>query len=45
MAKKELTEKEIAECIPDLWMPLNPEQREFLAQNFIVQKFRKNETI
>jgi len=45
MAKKELTEKEIAESIPDLWMPLNSEQREFLAQNFIIQKFKKNETI
>ena len=45
MAKKELTEKEIAECIPDLWMPLTPNQREFLAQNFTVQKFKKNETI
>ena len=45
MAKKELTEKEIAESIPDLWMPLTLEQREFLAQNFTVQKFKKNETI
>mgnify|MGYP003440790736 FL=1 len=45
MAKKELTEKEIAESIPDIWMPLTLEQREFLAQNFTVQKFKKNETI
>jgi CRP-like cAMP-binding protein len=45
MAKKELSEIEIAESIPDLWMPLTPEQREFLAKNFIIQKFRKNETI
>ena len=45
MAKKELTEKEISECIPDLWMPLTSEQREFLAMNFSVQKFKKNETI
>lgn len=45
MAKKELTEKEISESIPDLWMPLTPEQREFLAKNFTVQKFKKNETI
>ena len=41
MAKKELTEKEIAECIPDLWMPLTAEQREFLAENFTIQKFKK----
>ena len=45
MAKKELTEKEIADCIPDLWMPLTSGQREYLAQNFTVQKFKKNETI
>ena len=45
MAKKELTEKEIAESIPDLWMPLTPEQRELLAKNFTIQKFKKNETI
>ena len=45
MAKKELTEKEIAECIPDLWNPLTLEQREYLAQTFTVQKFKKNETI
>ena len=45
MAKKELTEKEIAESIPDLWMPLTAEQRELLARNFTIQKFKKNETI
>ena len=45
MAKKDLSEIEIAESIPDLWMPLTPEQREFLAKNFTIQKFRKNETI
>lgn len=45
MAKKELTEKEIAESIPDLWMPLTLEQREFLTQNFTIQKFKKNEII
>lgn len=45
MAKKELSEIEIAESIPDLWMPLTPDQREFLAKNFIIQKFKKNEII
>lgn len=45
MAKKELSDIEIAECIPDLWMPLTHEQREYLAKNFTVQKFKKNETI
>ena len=45
MAKKELTEREIADCIPDLWLPLTIEQRSLLAKNFTVQKFKKNETI
>ena len=45
MTKKEISETEIAESIPDLWMPLTPTQREFLAQNFTIQKFKKNETI
>lgn len=45
MVKKELTEAEIAECIPDLWQPLTTEQRVILAQNFTVQKYKKNETI
>ena len=33
MVRKELSETEIAESIPDLWQPLTQEQREFLAQN------------
>ena len=45
MTKKEISETEIAESIPDLWMPLTPAQREFLAQNITIQKFKKNETI
>ena len=45
MVKKELTGTEIAESIPDLWQPLTPSQREFLAQNFAIQKYKKNETI
>ena len=45
MVKKELSETEIAESIPDLWQPLTQEQREFLAQNFTIQKYKKNETI
>lgn len=45
MVKKELTEAEIAECIPDLWQPLTTEQRVILAQNFTVQKYKKNETV
>ena len=45
MNKKELTDKEIAECIPDIWQPLTNQQREFLSQSFIIQKYKKNETI
>ena len=42
MVKKELSE---AESIPDLWQPLTEEQRILLAQNFTIQKYKKNETI
>ena len=45
MVKKELSKEEIARCIPDLWQPLTEAQREYLAQNFTVQKYKKNETI
>lgn len=45
MVKKELTEAEIAESIPDLWQPLTTEQRAILARDFTVQKYKKNETI
>lgn len=43
--KKELTEIDIAESIPDLWQPLTQEQREILVKDFTIQKYRKNETI
>ena len=45
MVRKELSETEIADSIPDLWQPLTQEQREFLAQNFTIPKHKKNETI
>lgn len=45
MIKKELSEAEIAKSIPDLWQPLTEEQRILLAQNFTIQKYKKNETI
>ena len=45
MVKREMTEAEIAECIPDLWQPLTPSQKEFLAQSFVIQKYKKNEMI
>ena len=45
MVKKEFSEAEIAKSIPDLWQPLTEEQRILLAQNFTIQKYKKNETI
>ena len=45
MVKKELSETEIAESIPDLWQPLTDAQKQYLAQNFTIQKYKKNETI
>lgn len=45
MVKKELTEAEIAESIPDLWQPLTQEQKEILAKDFTIQKYKKNENI
>ena len=44
MVKKELSETEIAESIPDLWQPTDA-QKQYLAQNFTIQKYKKNETI
>ena len=43
--KKELTELEIAESIPDLWQPLTQEQKEILAKDFTIQKYKTNENI
>lgn len=45
MVKKDLSEAEIAESIPDLWLPLTDDQKDFLARNFTIQKYKKNEVI
>lgn len=45
MVKKDLSEAEIAESIPDLWLPLTDAQKDFLARNFTIQKYKKNEVI
>ena len=45
MVKRETSEIDISESIPDLWQLLTPEQRELLNKNFTIQKFKKNETI
>lgn len=43
--KKDLSDIVISESIADMWYPLNEEQREYLASNFTVQHYKKNETI
>lgn len=43
--KKDLSDIVISESIADMWYPLNEEQREYLASNFTVQRYKKNETI
>jgi cAMP-binding proteins - catabolite gene activator and regulatory subunit of cAMP-dependent protein kinases len=45
MAKMNLSDIKISDYIVDLWAPLNPEQREFLASHFTLHNFKKNETI
>lgn len=45
MVKMNLSEIDVPERIADMWAPLNAEQREFLANNFTLQNYKKNETI
>jgi CRP-like cAMP-binding protein len=45
MAKNESTNVEIGSYIPDIWMSLTAQQKEFLAQNYTIHKYKKNETI
>lgn len=45
MVKRDLTIKEISESISDLWESLNEEQRELVAKDFTIQRFKKNEMI
>lgn len=45
MGKINLSEINVPEHIADMWAPLNSEQREFLAHNFTLQSYKKNETI
>ncbi|MDO4949408.1 MAG: Crp/Fnr family transcriptional regulator [Bacteroidales bacterium] len=42
---KVLSDNEIAEYIPDLWLPLTQEQRAVLAQHFNLRVYKKNEMI
>lgn len=45
MMKSNISDINVSEYITDLWTPLTPGQREFLACNFTLQNYRKNETI
>lgn len=45
MVKKELSNAEISESISEMWYPLNEEQRDYLIQNFTIQRYKKNETV
>ncbi len=45
MVKRDLTIKEIGESISDLWESLSEEQRELVAKDFTIQRFKKNEMI
>lgn len=45
MVKKEFSDTEILGSISELWTPLTQEQRNLLAHNYTVQKYKKNETI
>ena len=45
MVKMNLSEINVPERIAEMWAPLNAEQREFLANNFTLQNYKKNETI
>ena len=45
MVNRDLTIKEIGESISDLWESLSEEQRELVAKDFTIQRFKKNEMI
>ena len=45
MVKKELSEQEIADSIPDLWQPLTAEQKDIMKHNYTIQRYKKNEKI
>lgn len=45
MAKINLTTADISTYIAEMWNPLTAEQQEFLARNYTIQKYKKNEII
>ena len=42
MVKVNLSDINVPELIADIWSPLNDEQREFLANHFTLQNYKKN---
>lgn len=45
MVKSSLSDINVPELIADMWSPLSEEQREYLASNFTIQNYKKNEVI
>ena len=45
MVKVNLSNIDVPELIADMWQPLNEEQREYLANHFTLQNYKKNENI
>ncbi|MBQ8673072.1 MAG: Crp/Fnr family transcriptional regulator [Bacteroides sp.] len=45
MVNPDYSDINVPELIADMWSPLNEEQREFLANHFTLQNYRKNEII
>ena len=45
MVKVNLSDINVPEVSADIWSPLNDEQREFLANHFTLQNYKKNEVI
>lgn len=45
MVKTNLSGINVPELIAEMWSPLNEEQREFLANHFTLQNYKKNEII
>lgn len=45
MVKANFSDINVPELIADMWAPLNQEQRDFLANQFLIQSYKKNEVI
>lgn len=45
MSKKEEAEYKSIDEVSDLWKMLTPEQMEYLKNNYVIQKYKKNETV